>query len=77
VFNVASGQSVAIRELLQELCGLAGTELNIAVDPALVRLDDPPEIVGDASALHEATDWSPSIDLRRTLLELLAEAVAG
>lgn len=74
VFNVASGRSVAIRRLLQELCELAGVEPQMAVDPALVRPDDPPEILGDASALREATGWRPVITRRQTLSDLLAHA---
>jgi GDP-4-dehydro-6-deoxy-D-mannose reductase len=72
VVNVATGRAVAIRDVLSILCRLAGVEAQAVVDPALVRPDDPPEIVGDASRLRALTGWVPSIDLERTLADLLA-----
>ena len=72
VVNVATGRAVAIRDVLSILCRLAGVEGRPVVDPRLVRPDDPPEIVGDASRLRVLTGWVPSIDLERTLADLLA-----
>jgi GDP-4-dehydro-6-deoxy-D-mannose reductase len=72
VVNVATGRAVSIRVVLETLCRLAGVEAEVVVDPSLVRSDDPPEIVGDASALRALTGWKPEIDLERTLGDLLA-----
>ena len=47
--------AVAIREILAILCRLAGVDPEPVIDPALVRPDDPPEIVGDASLLRALT----------------------
>ncbi len=71
VVNVATGATVSIRSVLGALCRLAGVELEADVDPSLVRPDDPPVIVGDASALRALTGWSPGIELERTLEDLL------
>lgn len=71
VMNVATGRAIAIREILETLCRLAGVTAQPMVDPALVRQDDPPEIVGDASRLRALTGWAPTIDLDRTLADLL------
>ena len=76
VVNVATGRLVAIREILAILCRLAGVEAEAVVDPALVRQDDPPEIVGDASRLRALTGWAPMIGLERTLTDLLASVEA-
>jgi len=70
--NVATGRAVAIRDVLSILCQLAGVEAEPIVDPALVRPDDPQEIVGDASRLRALTGWVPAIDLERTLADLFA-----
>ena len=72
VLNVCSGRALAIREVVDELCRLAGVEPRIEVDPSLVRADDPPEIRGDASALRALTGWEPDIPLSRTLADVLA-----
>jgi len=72
VVNVASGRSISIRELLALIGAAAGIEPRIVVDPALVRPDDPPEIVGDASLLRSLTGWQPAIPLERTIADLVA-----
>jgi GDP-4-dehydro-6-deoxy-D-mannose reductase len=71
IVNVATGRAVAIREVLAILSRLAGVDAEPLVDPALVRADDPPEIVGDASRLHALTGWAPHIGLEQTLADLL------
>jgi GDP-4-dehydro-6-deoxy-D-mannose reductase len=77
VINVATGRAETIRSLIEQLCALAGITAAIQVDPALVRVDDPPEIRGDASLLTELTGWRPEVPLKRTLTDLLAEAQTG
>lgn len=74
VVNVASGRSVSIRSLLLDLCRMAQVEPRMMVDPSLVRPDDPPDIVGDASALRALTGWTPLVPWPQTLAEVLAEA---
>jgi GDP-4-dehydro-6-deoxy-D-mannose reductase len=77
VVNVASGRSVSIREILVEICRIAGVTATPVTDPSLVRTDDPAEMVGDASALHSLTGWSARIDLRTTLADLVASLEAS
>ena len=74
VVNVATGTTVSVRAVLEGLCQLAEVELEADVDLSLVRPDDPPVIVGDASALRALTAWSPRIGLERTLADLLESA---
>ena len=74
VVNVATGRAEPIRSMIDQLCALAGVSPEIRVDPALVRVEDPPEIRGDASLLWELTGWRPEILLGQTLADLLAEA---
>jgi GDP-4-dehydro-6-deoxy-D-mannose reductase len=72
VFNIATGQAVAIREVIERLAAVAGTTVEIETDPALVRPDDPPEIRGDATRLREAIAWNPEWPLSTTLADVLA-----
>jgi GDP-4-dehydro-6-deoxy-D-mannose reductase len=71
VFNVASGRSTTVRSAIEKLGELAGWPVEIEVDPALVRPDDPPIVWGDASRLRELTGWAPQIPLEQTLADLL------
>jgi GDP-4-dehydro-6-deoxy-D-mannose reductase len=70
VVNVCAARSVAIRGILEELAGIAGIELVVRTDPALLRPNDPAEIVGDASELERLTGWQPRIDLSTTLRDV-------
>ena len=72
IVNVASGQSVTVRAIIERLCALAGVTLNVETDQALVRVGDPPEIRGDAALLHRLVDWQPRIPLEQTLVDVLA-----
>jgi GDP-4-dehydro-6-deoxy-D-mannose reductase len=72
VYNVATGRSIRIRDVIAELASLAGATVEVETDPALVRPDDPPEIRGDATKLKEAIGWSPEWPLSTTLADVLA-----
>lgn len=76
ILNVATGHAVSIRAVLETLCRLAGVDVEAAVDTSLVRPDDPPEIVGDASILRSLTGWKPEVDLDQTLEDLLSSLEA-
>jgi GDP-4-dehydro-6-deoxy-D-mannose reductase len=75
IYNIASGRSVAIRDLAQRFAALAGIKIEISVDPSLVRATDPPEISGDASRIEADLGWRPSIPLDDTLKDVLDDLV--
>jgi GDP-4-dehydro-6-deoxy-D-mannose reductase len=77
VVNVATGRSVAIRQLLDMLCVVARWNVEPVVDAALVRPSDPSEIVGDPSRLTALTDWRPTIGIAQTLADLMDSVEAG
>jgi GDP-4-dehydro-6-deoxy-D-mannose reductase len=67
VYNVCSGTSVSVAELLEVLSGAVGREIAHEVDPARVRAHEVMEIRGDPSRLREATGWEREIPLRDTV----------
>jgi GDP-4-dehydro-6-deoxy-D-mannose reductase len=72
VYNVCSGRDVAMSEVAMELLALAGADLTLETDPALVRPVDVPVLRGDAGRLLAATGWQPTIPLATTLADVLA-----
>jgi len=70
-YNVCSGQAVSIRDVAERMLHLAGMDLRLVTDPALVRPVDVPVVCGDPSKLKAATGWSPVVELDRTLRDVL------
>jgi GDP-4-dehydro-6-deoxy-D-mannose reductase len=72
IVNVASGEVVAVRSIIERLCALAGVTPVIAIDQSLVRADDSIEIRGDATLIRQLVGWQPRIPLEQTFADLLA-----
>ncbi len=71
VYNVCSGRSHAIGELVEILVDLADVEVQVETDPNRARRVDVPEMVGSYARLADSTGWAPQIDLRQSLSDLL------
>jgi GDP-4-dehydro-6-deoxy-D-mannose reductase len=74
IYNIASGRSVAIRDIAEAFGRLAGIDIEIEVDPQLVRPSDPPDIRGDAAAIAADLGWQPVIPFETTLKDVLEDA---
>jgi GDP-4-dehydro-6-deoxy-D-mannose reductase len=75
IYNIASGRSVAIRDIAEAFAALAGIDIEIQIDPLLVRESDPPEIRGDASAIATQLGWRPTISLEITLKDVFEDTL--
>jgi GDP-4-dehydro-6-deoxy-D-mannose reductase len=73
-YNVASGQTVKMAEVVDLLVGLARVPVRVERDEARVRPADIPRLSGDPSKLQDATGWEPEIPLEQTLADTLAAA---
>jgi GDP-4-dehydro-6-deoxy-D-mannose reductase len=73
-YNVATGRSVEMREVLEKLVALAAVPLEIEPDPDRMRPSELPVVCGDASRLRAATAWAPKIPLEQTLADMLEAA---
>jgi len=67
-YNVASGRSTSIQEILDRLIEIAEIAPRVERDPDRWREAD--WRVGDATRLHDATGWRPKISLDAILREL-------
>jgi GDP-4-dehydro-6-deoxy-D-mannose reductase len=70
-FNVASGRSTSVLELIELVRAAARVEIRHEVDNARVRAHDVPEIRGSAERLRAATGWEPELPLERTVADTL------
>ncbi|MDR5876005.1 GDP-mannose 4,6-dehydratase [Halomonas sp. CUBES01] len=70
-YNIASGRSMAIGELLQKLLSLSSVAIEHRLDPARQRPSDIPVVQASTEAIHAATRWQPSISCETMLSRLL------
>jgi GDP-4-dehydro-6-deoxy-D-mannose reductase len=70
-YNVCSGRAIVIRELLDRLLAHARVPIRIKVDPARLRPNDVPLVVGDPRRLRDELGWTATIPLEQTVNDLL------
>jgi GDP-4-dehydro-6-deoxy-D-mannose reductase len=71
VYNVASGVARSTQVVLDALLARARTAIRVEVDPARMRPNDIPVLVGDPTRLREATGWTPRISFDQMMSDLL------
>ncbi|MGI8785220.1 MAG: GDP-mannose 4,6-dehydratase [Acidobacteriota bacterium] len=82
-YNVCSGSSHSVRELLEWLLEasraqtaspgqrIAGQEVVVMADPTRIRPDEVPEVLGSNKAALDELQWAPVIPLRQTVTDCL------
>lgn len=71
VYNVGTGRSWAIADLLATLLRLSPAKVTLEPDPARLRPSDLPDLVCNASKLRARTGWQPRLTLEQTLNDLM------
>jgi len=71
IYNVCSGSSIRLTDIIGKFQELAGIAIEIDTDPALHRSDEVSQILGDATKIRRETGWSPQIPLEKTIRDLL------
>jgi GDP-4-dehydro-6-deoxy-D-mannose reductase len=70
-YNVCSGRAVAIRDVLEMLLAEARVPIRVVIDPARLRPNDVPVLLGDPTRIRAELGWAPVIPLQQTLHDLL------
>ena len=71
VYNIGSGKSHKIADVLDTLLSFSKEQIEVKVDQNKFRPIDVPEIVCDCSKFHKLTGWKTEIPFERTLQEIL------
>lgn len=74
VYNVCSGQAVAMAAVLDMLIARATVPVAKILDPSRLRPVELPVLQGSHDKLTEATGWQPEVPLDQTLADVLADA---
>jgi GDP-4-dehydro-6-deoxy-D-mannose reductase len=71
VYNIGSGTSYKIADILDTLLSLSTKQIDVKVDEQLLRPSDTPELVCDNSKLVQKTGWKPKYTISDTLKSIL------
>ena len=71
VYNLCSGRSYRIGEVLDMLIALGGVKVEVRQERARLRPSDVPHLEGDNSKFRADTGWKPEIPFEQTLKDLL------
>jgi GDP-4-dehydro-6-deoxy-D-mannose reductase len=71
VYNLGSGKSYEIKEILDMLKNMAKVEIKTEEDPSLMLPSDDPELRCDFSKFNHLTGWKPEIPIEKTLEDTL------
>lgn len=70
-FNICSGQAYSLREILQMVENISGHSMEVRVNPAFVRANEVPRLLGSNALLRQHTGLAPQIPLHETLRWML------
>ncbi|HUS15552.1 MAG TPA: GDP-mannose 4,6-dehydratase [Chloroflexia bacterium] len=72
VYNIGSGKTRPMGEMLDMLLAMSNVRIEVKQDPARLRPSDVMILWADASKFQQATGWEPTIPFEQTLKDLLA-----
>ena len=73
IFNVASGVSRRVGDILDDLLALSRTRIEVKLDASRLRPAEIPNALGNASLARLRLDWKPRIRWEETLADVLGD----
>ncbi|MDF2082846.1 GDP-mannose 4,6-dehydratase [Bacillus pseudomycoides] len=70
IYNVCSGKSISIQQILNILLSFSSKKIAIELDPNKMRPSDIPYFIGDYTKIKKATGWEPKIPLKHSLQDI-------
>jgi GDP-4-dehydro-6-deoxy-D-mannose reductase len=70
-YNICTGTSFSIQEILDMLIEISGVKVEVRTDKGRLRPSDVPLLQGDNSLFSGDTGWKPEIPMEKTLSDLL------
>ncbi len=71
VYNIGSGNTRPMQEVLDMLLSMSKVKVEVCVDPTRLRPSDVMILWADTTKFREATGWEPTIRYEQTLRDLL------
>ena len=71
VYNLGTGKTYSIKEVLDKLLAISKVDVKIEVAPDRLRPSDVPVLLSDSSKFKQLTGWEPQIPFSQSLQDLL------
>ena len=71
VYNICTGKTIRIGDMLNLLLSMSKKKVEIKPDPARMRPSDVPVLLGDNGKFVAKTNWKPEIPFKKTMEDLL------
>ncbi|MBU1626127.1 GDP-mannose 4,6-dehydratase [bacterium] len=71
VYNISSGTTYKIKDVVKMLLERVSIDIDIKQDPERMRPSDVPVLLGDNTKFCEKTGWKPQIPFEKTLEDIL------
>ena len=71
IYNVCSGKSHSLHQIVNIIASLLNVEVICDVDPSFIRPNDNNVIVGSYEKLHGCTGWAPELKLENSLADII------
>jgi GDP-4-dehydro-6-deoxy-D-mannose reductase len=71
VYNLGTGKTYSVQEILNMLLTLSKVDVKTVIDPDRLRPSDVPVLLSDSSKFRQLTGWEPQIPLSQSLHDLM------
>jgi GDP-4-dehydro-6-deoxy-D-mannose reductase len=73
LYNVCSGKSITGEQILEQILNLmdAKDKVEIKINQAFIRVNDPMDLFGSNSRLRQETGWEPQIKIEQTIKDFV------
>jgi len=71
VYNICSGNSISMSEILHMMIGCSGLKISVDIDPSRLKTDDIDDIFGDNTKITMETEWHPTVSIESSIKEML------
>lgn len=76
VYNICSGNAYRLADIINSIAEEVGVKIYTKVNPEFVRPDDNREIVGSLSKIKAELNWTPIIEFRKTITDMIKERMS-
>jgi len=71
VYNICSGKGNSLNDIILKMCDKLNIEVNLEMNPQLIRPNDNKIIIGNSGKLRNEIKWNPQIELDRSIEDIL------